>query len=68
MFSDVCRIDQKYKDRDLAHDARGIFDLAHDTVVGLIVPNDRHPLALRLARHMVDYHIGLYMAAHQNPA
>ena len=61
IWADAYRLCQKYAPLDLAHNARGIFDLAYDACNVLIL---RHncPQALQMSQAIVDHYASLFMA------
>lgn len=61
-------IHQKYADKDLAHDGHGIWLLAGDCLKQLVVPFDRHPLAVRLMQCMVSFYTEAWKEAHPGAA
>jgi len=64
MFNVVCSICQKYSDRDLAHDAHGIWQLSGDCLRQLVVPFGCHPLACKLSKCLVDFYCDQFTSAH----
>ena len=56
IWEEVNRLHQKYTDKDLAHDAHGIWLLAGDFLKNLIIPFDIHPMACALADSVIRYY------------
>jgi len=63
IWNSACMILQKYENKDLAHDAHGIWLMAGDCLKYMIVPYRQHPMACELMRCMVDHYCNLYKAA-----
>ena len=59
---EVVRLHQKYADKDLAHNAHGVWLLAGDAA-RMILRYDYHPFAITAAKNIVNHYIQLYRAA-----
>ena len=64
IYSIAHAIHQKYASCDLAHDGHGIWCMTGDFVKLLLVPFDRHPLAVQLMRSTVGFYRDQYEKAH----
>jgi len=63
--ADALRLYRMYNDKDLAHDAHGIWQLAVDCFRCLTDKYERHPLAVKYAINLVEHFSGQWYAAHQ---
>jgi hypothetical protein len=66
ILEEARRLLMYYADKDLAHNAQGIFALAVDAAK-ILTLSYNHPLAFHLAQSLVNYNIALYNAAHGLP-
>lgn len=64
IYSIAYAIHQKYVGRDLAHDGHGLWCMTGDFVKQLIVPFDRHPLAVQLMQSTLGFYRSQYEKAH----
>ena len=63
VFEDCQKLAALYDGVDLSHDAHGIFRYALDANKLLTLRHDCHPLAVRMARKLIDRQIECWRAA-----